>query len=233
MTPPSDNPWRIGLQAARTNLVPGLILQAVAVLLGLAYFRWPAFQDALKHVARWQTSYGVLFAMLSRMSFSGVIPYFVCLAMPSARPRHPVADFLFGAACWSIMGLLTFYFYAFQGLLYGNDRGTLTVALKTATDMLFFTPLVASPLTSILYVWKDNDYVWTRVRPLLRRGWFRRLVLPNLLPNWAVWAPALVVVYSLPLPLQVHVSGLIGCFWSLMCLQIAGLTNRRATIRTP
>lgn len=226
------NPWRIGLQAARTNLVPGLILQAIALLLGVAYFFWPAFHAVLDHVAVWQTTYGVLFAMLSRMVFSGLIPFCVCLAMPLFRPRHPLADFLFNVGWWGFMGGLTCAFYALQGLLYGNAHTPATVTLKLATDMLLFTPFAACLLTSLMYLWKDNDYSWNRLRRLFGHGWYGRLVLPNLLPNWVVWAPAMAVIYTLPQPLQVHMSGLIGCFWSLMCLQIAALTNRTPARRT-
>ena len=53
---------------------------------------------------------------------------------------------------------------------------------------------------------------------------FRRMVLPNLLPNWVVWIPVSLVVFSFPFPLQIHVNGLICTFWTLMCLQIGRRT---------
>jgi hypothetical protein len=51
-------------------------------------------------------------------------------------------------------------------------------------------------------------------------------VIPNLVMNWVVWIPSLIVIYSLPTALQSHVSGLIGGFWALMSLQIAAHTQK-------
>ena len=84
----------------------------------------------------------------------------------------------------------------------------------------------ASPYIAITHLWKDRGYRWSAIAPLLGRGWYRRLVIPNLVMNWVVWIPSLIVIYSLPTALQSHVSGLIGGFWALMSLQIAAHTQK-------
>ena len=50
------------------------------------------------------------------------------------------------------------------------------------------------------------------------------MVLPNLIPNWIVWIPVSLAVFSFPYALQIHVNGLVCTFWTLMCLQIGRRT---------
>ncbi len=100
------------------------------------------------------------------------------------------------------------------------------MTLKIITDQFGYTAFFASPYIAITHLWKDRGYRWSAIAPLLGRGWYRRLVISNLVMNWVVWIPSLIVIYSLPTALQSHVSGLIGGFWALMSLQIAAHTQK-------
>ena len=133
--------------------------------------------------------------------------------------------FLFALGFWGTMGLILPKFYAFQGFLYGNGTDVRTLALKIVTDQFGYTAFFASPAVAISHLWKDRGYRWSAIAPLLGKGWFRRLVVPNLVMNWTIWFPSLCVIYSLPPALQAHVAGLIGGFWALMSLQIAAHTK--------
>ena len=222
------NPWKIGLKAARVNLIPGLVLQGAAFALLAAYYWFPPMEDALGVVSQWQTRYGVPFSLCSFLIFCGVIPYLFCLAMPALRPKAPGKALLFALGFWGIMGLALPKFYAFQGVLYGNGTDVKTLALKIATDQFGYTALFASPAVALAHLWKDRGYRWSEMTPLLGKGWYRRLVVPNLVMNWTLWIPSLCVIYSLPALLQSHVAGLIGGFWALMSLQIAAQTQPAA-----
>ncbi len=223
------NPWKIGLKAARANLIPGLVLQAVAFGL-LAYYCVPSVRDALGVVAGWQARYGVPFVWCSYFFFCGIVPYVFCLAVPSLRPREPGKAFLFALCFWGAMGLILPQFYALQGFLYGTGADARTLVLKILTDQFGYTAFFASPAVALSHLWKDRGYSWTSFAPLLGKGWFRRLVIPNLVMNWTIWIPSLCVVYSLPSALQAHVAGLIGGFWALMSLQIAAHTKPVAAL---
>jgi hypothetical protein len=219
------NPWVIGLKSARANRIPGLILQGAAFALLAAYYLIPDVRDALDVVAGWQARYGTPFSLASYLLFCGIVPYLFCLALPSLRPREPAKALLFALGFWSVMGLVLPRFYAFQGYLYGNAADARTLVLKVATDQCGYTAFFASPAVSIAHLWKDRGYRWSAMAPLFGRGWYRRLVVPNLVMNWVVWIPSLCVIYSLPAALQSHVAGLIGGFWALMSLQIAAHTQ--------
>ena len=219
------NSWKIGLKAARANLIPGLVLQGAAFGLLAAYCWLPPVREALGVVSQWQTRYGIPFSLGSYLFFCGVVPYLFCLAIPALRPKEPAKALLFALGFWSLMGLILPQFYAFQIFLYGNAADVRTLALKIATDQFGYTAFFASPCVALAHLWKDRGYRWSSFRPLLGKGWYRRLVIPNLVMNWAIWIPSLCVIYSLPAALQAHVAGLIGGFWALMSLQIAANTR--------
>lgn len=219
------NPWKIGFAAAWTNRIPGLVLQGAAFGLLAAYYAIPSVRQALVTVAGVQARYGTPFSLASYLLFCGLVPYAFCLIIPALRPREPGKALAFAVVFWSAMGLIVSRFYALQSILYGNGTDFRTLALKILTDQLVYTAFFASPCVAVTHVWKDRGYRWTALKPLLKKGWYRRLVVPNLVMNWVIWIPSLCVIYSLPPALQVHVAGLIGGFWALLCLQIAARTQ--------
>ena len=82
--------------------------------------------------------------------------------------------------------------------------------------------LLAVPPTALAYAFKDADLSLKRtLDPIRRQGlgrWMYQVVLPLLLSNWGVWIPAVVVIYCLPLPLQLPMQNLVLCFWSLLLI---------------
>ena len=220
-------PWQIGVRAARANLIPGLVLQAVAAGFVAAYYFSPAFHAGLQTLVDWQTRYGIVFTILTRVMFNGIVPAAFCALVPGLRVRRRWAALLFGMAWWGFMGANTHLFYALQARLWGADASLATVLLKTATDMLVYSPFYASPIVAVAHLWQDQNYSFSATRLQLGPGWYRRVVLPNQVPGWTFWAPCLLVLYALPTALQMPMSALLGCFWALMCLQIALRTPAR------
>lgn len=220
------NPWKIGLQSARANAVPGVVLQVAAVLLIFAYHLSGSFRGALDVVAGWQARFGIAFLGVGYLFFCGLLPIAITLAVPSLRPKSPVRALLFAVLFWSAMGVVVGLFYRFQSLLFGDGRDLATLLVKIAFDQFVFTVVWGVPVVTIAHQWKDHGYRASAVKPLLARGWYSRYALPMLVMNWAVWIPSLFVIYSMPPALQPHVAGLISGFWSLMCLQISARTRR-------
>lgn len=217
-----STPWQIGVRAARANLAPGLVLQGAAAACVAAYYLSPGFHELLQHVAVWQDRHGIVFSVGMRVVFNGIVPALFCALIPGLRVRRPWAALAFGMVWWGFMGANTHLFYAFQARVWGAEAGVATVLLKTATDMLLYSPFYASPITAIAHLWQDENYSWRATRlQLAPPGWYRRIVLPNQVPGWTFWAPSVMVLYSLPTALQMPMASLLGCFWSLMCLQIA------------
>lgn len=219
------NPWKIGLKAIRANLIPGLILQGAAFALLLSYHWFPSVREAMAVISQGQAKYGMVCSWGSYLFFCGIVPYLFCLAIPTLRPKEPGKALLFAFVFWGLMGLIIPKFYAFQIYLYGDGTDVRTLTFKILTDQFGYSTFFAAPAVALAHLWKDRGYRWSAFAPLLGKGWFRRLVIPNLVMNWTIWIPSLCVIYSLPSLLQSHVSGLIGGFWALMSLQIAANTK--------
>jgi len=49
--PAVATPWRIGLQSARANLVPGIVLQSAALAVVVAYYAAPGFHAVLEEIS--------------------------------------------------------------------------------------------------------------------------------------------------------------------------------------
>ncbi|MDR0536385.1 MAG: hypothetical protein LBG65_08595 [Puniceicoccales bacterium] len=225
---------RIGCAAARANLVPGLILQAAAAFLLLSYYNSPTLRDTLHGVENLKMRWGPLYTFLSAATFCGLLPWLFRIALPGLCPRRPWAELLFGLLYWGAICQVTDQFYQFQAWLWGelvcgsrDANHPWVIAVKTACDMLLFTPAIAAPCNAISHLWKDRDFSFSKTRQALRGHWYRDIVMPSLVPNWVIWTPGIALTYALPQPLQLPMANLIGCFWALLCITIASKTQTR------
>ncbi len=214
------SPWVVGARAARENLVPGLILQLAALILLLSYYFLPGVAEFVEPVADLQRHYGPLASFVNRAFFAGILPGLFLLALPSLRTQTPWRSFFFGIVWWGMMGVYSGYFYHLQAVIYGNDHRLPTLLLKMLTDQLVYTPFFACPLNAVVHFWEAHGFSWKATVKAWPRRWVQHLLLPNLIPCWVLWVPGTMIVYSLPQPLQIQFSGLIGCFWALLCLRV-------------
>ncbi|NLG34780.1 MAG: hypothetical protein GX548_05450 [Lentisphaerae bacterium] len=221
-------PWQIGVRAARANRFPGLVLQAAAVALVAAYYASPGFRESLQGLTDWQIRHGVWFSIWTRVLTNGLVPWVFCALVPELRLRRPWRSLVFLCVWWGFMGANVHGFYALQTGLWGEGPGVRTVLFKTATDMLIWSPFYASPINAVSHLWQDQNFSWAATRLQLGPGWYRRVVLPNQVPGWTFWTPCLLGLYCLPTTLQMAMAAVLGCFWALMCLQIARRTPARS-----
>ena len=218
-TPP---PWRLGLRAARANLVPGAVLSAFAVGLLLAYWNLPAVEAVLQRVGEWKLRGGYGFSAVSTALFGALLPGLVQRLRPRLRHTMTGRHLTFLALFWAYKGVEVDLLYRLQAQWFGHGRDAGTIALKVLIDQGIYVPLIAVPTTALAYAFKDADLSWAAtLAPIRRQGvgrWVHTVALPLLLSNWGVWIPAVVVVYCLPLPLQLPMQNLVLCFWSLLLI---------------
>lgn len=221
------NPLWIGVCAARSLALPALAIVLAAGALVTAYYLSSSVAGTLQRIADLKSSMGPAFAMASTALLAGVVPLAFRIAIPSLRPAHPGRELAFGIVWWGSMGLVLDHFYGLLATIYDSRGWSIpaTVIAKVASDMLLFTPLFASPANAISHLWKDLDFSFEALRARMKGNWYARIVLPNLVPNLVVWIPGVACVYAMPQDLQLPLANLIGCFWALMCLQIASITR--------
>ena len=216
--------FRIGLVAARANLVPMLVLWTMAATLVGAYYLLAPFHEMIEPVAEWHCAWGWRSAFVSQAIFCGILPGVFLLAIRSIRPRHPFLTILtqsLWCGCFGICNNEVFHLMA--GML-GDNAHVSTVLVKSAFDQFVWTVAVIAPVNAVFFFWVGRDFSLARVKRDWPSPFFRRMVMPNLIPNWIVWIPVSLAIFAFPFPLQIHVNGIVCTFWTLMCLQIGRRT---------
>jgi hypothetical protein len=211
------------LAAARSNLLPGVILWLLGAALVTAWFAVPAARPAFETVRGWQNAGGVWFAAAASALCGGLLPWLAMLGLrriPAGQAgRHGVFLVLF----WIYRGVEVYWFYQLQARLFGDGSDAATLAAKTAFDMLVYTAFWSIPTTAIVYRWfYDCDASWSRLRGALDRELFAVRIPALIVSAWMVWAPSVAVIYSFPPALQVPVFNVVLCFWVLMATVLAG-----------
>ncbi|AOS44461.1 hypothetical protein Verru16b_01523 [Lacunisphaera limnophila] len=229
-SPPAaeEAPWRAGLHSLRALLLPGLVLQAVAVAVVLAYYFIPATAGFFAQLARWQATGGFAFSAATTAVCGGLLPFLFLRLHPDTRAAHPGPHLVFFLLFWAWKGAEVDLVYRTLTWLYGDGHDVATVARKIATDQFGYNPLYATPVGNLCFAWKDAGFRWAPVAADLRAGrWYARRVLPVLFAIWFLWIPVTACIYSLPAPLQMPLFNVVLCFWSMLFAHITGRQNTR------
>jgi hypothetical protein len=216
--PVSSSPIRKGLEAAKANALPGLILVATAVAILIAYHVLPLVTGALNRLAEWKLRWGFGYSMCSTALFGGILPILILQLRPSPRHRQALLHLPFFALFWATKGLEVDALYRLQAMTFGEAARVGTIIPKVLVDQFVYVPLWAVPTMVLAYLWRDCGYNCRALRHRLTGRWYRMTVLPLLLSNWGVWVPTVAVIYCLKLPLQLPVQNLILCLWALLVM---------------
>lgn len=218
----------LGLEGARHNFLPGLGLWAVGLALVGGYYFVPAAKPVYETVRQWKLDGGFLFSTVSSAVCGGLIPFFYSLATGQVRRGDRFYLGAFFTLFWIYRGLEVDVFYRLQAMMFGSDPGVRTVALKAAVDMLVYTAWWSIPTTQLAYFYfLDCRMDFRRFRAGLNREFFFVKVPALIFAAWAVWAPSVCIIYSMPLALQVPLFCVVLCFWVLLVNVMAGKAARR------
>ena len=223
-----EAPWIAGLRAARANLLPGLILQALMVTLLLGYYFHPATTQWLDRLADLKLRWGFGYSALSAAIAGAIIPEImrVMVFQKGRAGRENAANLLFTIPFWCGMGMLVDAFYRTQALVFGSEPTFPVVATKVIVDQFIYSPFIATPLTCWLYDWKLAGYRLTGARDWLTMAYARNVMLPVVFANWGVWIPVVAVLYSLPSALQIPLFGLALSLWVMLLTWMSERRNQ-------
>jgi hypothetical protein len=220
-------PWLIGWEAARANAAPAFVLQAVMLMILLAYYFHPPSAALLNALADFKQDHGLAFVLIASAIVGAVLPeLFVIVLFQHGRiGMQNARNFVFNAPFWAFDGFLVNLMYRGLAELLG-DRATIPiVAAKICLDQFGYNPFFATPFGIWGYAWKHANYSFAKLRPLLTWRYYREHAFPVMVATWAVWIPLMAMIYSLPLPLQFPLFALALAFWVLM---MTYMTNRFA-----
>lgn len=230
VTTVEEAPWRAGLHSIRALLGPGLVLQAAALGVVLAYYFMPAAAGFFARLARWQTDGGFAFSAATTAVSGGLLPFLFLRPDLRSRAANPWTLLGFFMLFWAWKGAEIDLLYRGLARLYGEGADPAVIVRKVLTDQFGFCPFYAAPVGNICFAWKDAGFRWSPVAADLRAGrWYQRSVLPVLIAVWFLWIPVTACVYSLPAPLQMPLFNIVLCFWSMLFAHITARQNGRKT----
>ncbi len=207
-----------GMRAARANLLPGLIVQALMLSILLAYYFHPPMSgwlDGLAEIkARWSYGYSAVNAIIA----GALIPELLkILVFQNGRLlRKNSANLLFSIPLWCIMGVIVDFFYRCQAGWFGSAVTFPVVTKKVLVDQFIYNPLFAAPMTAWLYDWKNSGYQAAGSGRFFTVGYYRDVIVPTLFATWGVWIPVVAILYSLPALLQIPLFGLALSLWVVL-----------------
>ena len=219
----ASSPWQVaastGWQAAKNNKIPAIAMWLFGIAIVGGYFAIPAFRNYLESVGAYKESCGWKFSVVSTAIFGGLIPSVIPWLLGSTQKNKPSLGLTIASTIlWAYKGFEIDMFYHFQAWLFGNNLDFTTVAIKTFCDQIVWVPLIGMVNVVLFYRWRDCGYSFTRFWQALEKDWYQKRVLPVLIANWVIWIPAVAMIYSLPIALQLPVQNLILCFWVLILM---------------
>jgi hypothetical protein len=223
------NPFSIGFRAARANLGPGLVIQALMIAIVLAFYFLPASRPCFQALAAAKAQYGYGFSAASGLVAGALLPMLLKFALlrrgrpTRAELRADLSEFLFLAVFWAPEGMIADLFYRIQGHMFGVDPSFSVVCKKVLFDQFVYNPFFAAPYMLAWYEWKNQGW---RIRLALHAftwDFYRIRTIPTLCATWVVWIPVTSAIYAVPSLLQIPLFALALTFWVLM---LAYMTSR-------
>ena len=221
------HPLALGWEAARANIAPALLLQAVMLAIVVAYYASPEFSTLLDRVAEYKRAHGIAFVVVATVLAASVLPELLLVTLfqrGRVRPEN-LRNLLFTAAVWGIDGISVDLLYRGLAAWLGDSATVGVIVAKICVDQFVYNVFFAAPYGVLAYHWKNSRFSFGAVRRSLTLEFYRDKVVPTLFTTWAVWIPLTAMIYSLPLSLQFPLFSLALTFWVLL---LTYMTNRFA-----
>jgi hypothetical protein len=217
----------LGWEAAKANAVPGFILQGAMLLILIAYYLSPTCTDFLNRLALYKQEHGLAFVVIAAALAGAIVPeLFVIVFFQRGRfRRQNLRNLAFTIPTWAVDGILVDLMYRLNAVWFGDVVTVWVVTAKILVDQLGYNPFIAAPAEVLVYEWKNEGFSWRSVRRALTWNHYRDKIVPTLLATWAVWAPLMAIIYSLPYALQFPLFSIALTFWVLL---LTYMTNRFA-----
>jgi len=217
----------LGWEAARANAAPAFILQGVMLAILISYYVSPACADFLNRLAHYKEQHGLVFVVVAAILAGAIVPeLFVIVFFQRGRAHaQNLRNLAFTIPTWAVDGILVDLMYRWNAVWFGDVVTVRVVTAKILVDQLGYNPFFAAPCEVLIYEWKNEGFSWESVRRALSWDHYRDKIVPTLLATWAVWAPLMAIIYSLPFPLQFPLFSIALTFWVLL---LTYMTNRFA-----
>ncbi|MGB8353209.1 MAG: hypothetical protein WCD79_04925 [Chthoniobacteraceae bacterium] len=225
-------PLLIGLRAAKANIIPGLIIQAMMAALLLAYYTQPMVHDWLSVLAVAKQRGGYAFSMAASAFAGGILPeILIIVAFQKGKFQWSNAqNLMFTMPYWAFDGLMVDIFYRYQATLFGSHVDFPTVLKKVLLDQAIFTPFVTTPIGMACYEWRNQNFSFRGMSRAFTFTFYKNKSFPALIACWGVWIPLVAIIYSLPPLLQVPLFSLGLTLWVILFNYINAAHNTKSEL---
>lgn len=207
--------------AFKRNRRPGLMLQALALMIVLGYYLIPSFKNLLATVAAWKESGGYLFSAAVTAFFAGFVPFFLQKLIEKERlTSRDIKMGIYITLFWAYRGAEVDLFYRYQALWFGDDLSALVILKKTIVDQLIYAPFWSIPVVTLGILFKDCRLSVREFRRQLDSTFFRLTFPTIVISTWMIWIPSVALIYALPLLLQVPMMNLVACFYAVLVMYL-------------
>lgn len=205
-----------GWLGAKANLIPGAVIIFLSALLVASYYTFSSVRESLEGLQTLRNSSGLAFSMVTSAIGAGLIPgLYLMLAGKNRRDLRGFGDLLFTSLVWATNMIWVDNFYNFQDWFWGPSTTFGIVIAKMLLDQFVFTAFLSIHHTGLGFRLRDLNYDFNALGRALRDDWIIKVTIPMLVNCWITWIPGTLVIYSLPLPLQIPLMVLIQCFFAL------------------
>lgn len=222
--------FRKAAAGAKTNLLPGLLLQALMLVFFCLYISHEGTRHFLANIADIKREAGYRFAFVSYVIAAAFLPELLRVAFfqDGRATRANLWNFLTAAPFWGCIGILIDYFYRLQMAWFGPGDSLATVLTKVVVDQFIFSPFLCLPLTLCYFIWRDAGFRFSRAaREIFSISFLTDRAIPSQVAGWMIWIPGVSLVYFVYSDLQIPVAALIQTFWVL----VLTFTSRRTVSR--
>ena len=205
-----------GIAGMKQSALPGLALWLFALLLVLADRTLPAAHALFQNVGMWKGRYGVVFSATTTAFFGGAVPFLFLMGKGKIDRARWLPGLAFYLIFWAYRGVEVDLFYRLQSHLFGSSAAPGTIARKVLVDQFIYNPIWAAPMSALAFVWKESSFSWKATKSRLGVEFLTFSMPVTLMSSWAVWTPAVAIIYCLPETLQIPLFNLVLCFWVLV-----------------
>lgn len=215
------NILRLAKDAFRANWLPGIILQTFGIAIVLAYYTVPSFHEILGKIGQLKVEGGYLFSAITTSIFGGLIPFLVQMATEKDKSfPFLLKTGTFITLFWAYRGLEVDLLYRYQAIWFGNDMAVGTIIKKTLLDQFIYMPFWCIFIVTFGFMFKDCGLSFKEFRSRLNKDFMTTMYPTAVFSTWIMWIPAVAIIYSLPLLLQIPMMNLVVCFYGILMIYL-------------
>lgn len=210
--------FRPGIESLRAMWPPMLLVQIVCIITVIGYFQIQGITNFLDRASEFKDQN--LFAFILGSSFiAGALIPEVAKFIVGRKPKYDsewLKLVLYTGIVYSALGILVYYMFKFQVMLFGDTGDFPTVLKKVLFDQFIFSPFLSIPLGVGLFKWRQAKFHYSAWSQVIKPDLYKANVFPALIMCWSYWGPITSGMYWLPERIQFVVSAFCQAAWSLL-----------------